>query len=410
MSFENLKNNYSKLLEFLEKEKYSATVIRCVSREIKNILENAQANQWETYKNIYHAYEHHGLSKDVLRSRRHILRMIERYDVRGEFPDRLRRSYAFESDAYECLPDEFKNLIKFYRSYEGKRGKKETTIYHEALNAVSFLCFQQQRGCRRLDDITEKDVLAFFLSDDGSLARGCSYKKNISAVFKAGLLWENAPCSRILSFLPQLRESRKTIQYLTDEEAGKIRYALYDMENPLSLRDRAIGILLLYTGLRGCDIAGMQIDFIDWDKELLRFHQQKTGVLIELPLSPAVGNAIFDYMDSGRPCCADGHVFISEVQPYRRLASQSVANIALRIYKEADVRQNPGDRRGTHIFRHRAASHMLESGIPRPVISRTLGHTAPDSLEPYLMADFRHLKECSLDVGQFPVPEEVLAI
>ena len=53
---------------------------------------------------------------------------------------------------------------------------------------------------------------------------------------------------------------------------------------------------------------------------------------------------------------------------------------------------------------------MLESGIPRPVISRTLGHTAPDSLEPYLMADFRHLKECSLDVGQFPVPEEVLAI
>ena len=117
MSFENLKNNYSKLLEFLEKEKYSATVIRCVSREIKNILENAQANQWETYKNIYHAYEHHGLSKDVLRSRRHILRMIERYDVRGEFPDRLRRSYAFESDAYECLPDEFKNLIKFYRSY-----------------------------------------------------------------------------------------------------------------------------------------------------------------------------------------------------------------------------------------------------------------------------------------------------
>ncbi|KMW16418.1 hypothetical protein [Enterocloster clostridioformis] len=38
MSFENLKNNYSKLLEFLEKEKYSATVIRCVSREIKNIL------------------------------------------------------------------------------------------------------------------------------------------------------------------------------------------------------------------------------------------------------------------------------------------------------------------------------------------------------------------------------------
>ena len=125
MSFENLKNNYSKLLEFLEKEKYSATVIRCVSREIKNILENAQANQWETYKNIYHAYEHHGLSKDVLRSRRHILRMIERYDVRGEFPDRLRRSYAFESDAYECLRMNSKTSSSFTVVMRGNVEKKK---------------------------------------------------------------------------------------------------------------------------------------------------------------------------------------------------------------------------------------------------------------------------------------------
>ncbi|MFQ9704234.1 MAG: hypothetical protein ACLR0U_23300 [Enterocloster clostridioformis] len=53
---------------------------------------------------------------------------------------------------------------------------------------------------------------------------------------------------------------------------------------------------------------------------------------------------------------------------------------------------------------------MLESGIPGQSSAEPSGHTAPDSLEPYLMADFRHLKECSLDVGQFPVPEEVLAI
>lgn len=410
MSFENLKNNYGKLLDFLEKEGYSATVIRCVSKEIENILENARTNQWETYRDIYHMYEHQGLSKDVLRSKRHILRMLKRYDVNGAFPDRLRRSYAFESDSYVCLPDEFKSLVEFYRTYERERGKKETTIYHEALNTVSFLRFLQQRGCHCLDDVTEKDVLAFFFPGDGALSRGCSYKKNLSAVFKAGLFWKDAPCSRILSFLPQLRESRKTIQYLTDEEAEKIRHALQDMGNPLSLRDRAVGILLLYTGLRGCDIAGMRIDFIDWDKELMRFPQQKTGVFIELPLSHAVGNAIFDYMDSERPRCADRHVFLSEVQPYRRLASQSVANIALHVYKAAGVRQNPGDRKGTHIFRHRAASHMLESGIPQPVISRILGHAAPDSLEPYLMADFRHLKECSLDVGQFPVPEEVLGL
>ena len=53
---------------------------------------------------------------------------------------------------------------------------------------------------------------------------------------------------------------------------------------------------------------------------------------------------------------------------------------------------------------------MLECGVPQPVISRTLGHTAPDSLEPYLMADFKHLKECALSAAAYPIPEEVLAL
>lgn len=159
----------------------------CFQRN-KNILENAQANQWETYKNIYHAYEHHGLSKDVLRSRRHILRMIERYDVRGEFPDRLRRSYAFESDAYECLPDEFKTSSSFTVVMRGNV-EKRNYHYHEALNAVSF--YVSSSSADAADWMTSpKRCARIFLSDDGSLARGCSYKKNISAVFKAGLLWE----------------------------------------------------------------------------------------------------------------------------------------------------------------------------------------------------------------------------
>ena len=74
------------------------------------------------------------------------------------------------------------------------------------------------------------------------------------------------------------------------------------------------------------------------------------------------------------------------------------------------MRQNPGDRKGTHIFRHNLASSMLENSVPQPVITQTLGHTAPDSLEPYLRADFVHLKECALSVEQFPLAKEVLSI
>jgi len=53
---------------------------------------------------------------------------------------------------------------------------------------------------------------------------------------------------------------------------------------------------------------------------------------------------------------------------------------------------------------------MLENGVARPVISKILGHTSPDSLEPYLMADFKHLKDCALSVEAFPIREEVLPL
>ncbi|MGV8983124.1 hypothetical protein [Clostridium sp.] len=71
------------------------------------------------------------------------------------------------------------------------------------------------------------------------------------------------------------------------------------------------------------------------------------------------------------------------------------------------IRQDKGARKGTHIFRHYLASCLMSNGIPQPIISRTLGHTSPDSLEPYLRADFVHLKECALSIEKFSVAEDV---
>lgn len=42
------------------------------------------------------------------------------------------------------------------------------------------------------------------------------------------------------------------------------------------------------------------------------------------------------------------------------LSTQGIANIVTKICRIAGVRQNPGDRKGTHIFRHNLASSMLE--------------------------------------------------
>lgn len=101
------------------------------------------------------------------------------------------------------------------------------------------------------------------MSPDETLIKSCSYKKNIAAVLKACIPYHPKTCPRILAFLPALRETRKNIQYLTSEEVHKIKETLADDGNLLTLRDRAIGMLVLYTGLRGCDIAGLTFETID---------------------------------------------------------------------------------------------------------------------------------------------------
>ena len=216
-------------------------------------------------------------------------------------------------------------------------------------------------------------------------------------------------CPRLLSFLPALRETRKNIQYLTPEEIQKVKSTLVDGENILTLRDTAIGVLALYTGLRGCDIAALTFDVIDWDRDFIDIRQQKTKSPLQLPLTAVTGNAIYDYLTSERPQTESRYVFISQHKPYERLKNQSFGNVADRIMKAAGIRQSKGDRKGFHIFRHHFATALLENGVPQPVISRTLGHTSPDSLESYLRADFPKLKECAINIERFPVPEEVFS-
>jgi integrase len=206
--------------------------------------------------------------------------------------------------------------------------------------------------------------------------------------------------------LPEARNTRKNIQYLTKNEIKKIKFVLEDASS-LSLRDKAIGLLAFYTGLRSCDIAALTFDQIDWKNDLIRIIQQKTGIPLVLPLRAIVGNAVFDYITKERPKSSENTVFLTVNPPYRRLQSPNLHVICVTIMKKADIRNHPGDIKGFHLFRHHLATSLLEKGVKHPVTSQTLGHQSPKSLDAYLEADFVHLKECALTIESFPVKEEV---
>jgi integrase len=177
----------------------------------------------------------------------------------------------------------------------------------------------------------------------------------------------------------------------------------------LTLRDKAIGTLALIYGLRCCDIAKLKVNEVDFDAEEISICQQKTTAPIVLPLTTTAGNAIYDYAELERPQNGSEFIFLSENRPYGRMTESSIGNIAAKIMAAAGIRQNAGDRKGFHIFRHRLATDLLGNSVPQPIISKITGQTSPDSLEAYLSADFVHLKECALSIERFPLRKEVFA-
>ena len=112
-----------------------------------------------------------------------------------------------------------------------------------------------------------------------------------------------------------------------------------------------------------------------------------------LPMPAAVGNAIYDYVTMERPLSEEAYIFLCRAKPYGPLSRGSVWEAVSKVYRAAGVRQGEGERQGTHLFRHHVASALAGNGIARPVISETLGHTAPKSLDCYLSADIQHLRE-----------------
>jgi integrase len=403
MDLQNLKNNYPLLLSYMEAKHYGRQYIRFIEKEINWILDKSENYGWKTYDDVYQTYAEKWKNKHTLANRTRGLLVIKRFDLESQMPDG--RKHYHKPSNYDYLSEEFKLFIDAFRNaIKGKTNKS----YYKSMeySACSFLLRLQKKGINTLDSITEESIFNLFAEDD-KINGSYGFKYYVKTVFKINApFYHSDTCLKIISYLPSFQRRKKNVQYLTKDEIKQVRSVL-DNDTSLSLQDKAIGLLAYYTGLRSCDIAALSLDEIDWERDLIHIGQQKTGVPLTLPLRATVGNALFDYIAKERPEVTENIIFLTVNAPYRRLHTSNLNAICATIMKKAGIRNNAGDRRGFHLFRHHLATSLLENGIQQPVISSTLGHQSPDSLNSYLSSDFSHLKECALSIDCFPVGKKV---
>lgn len=403
MDLQNLRDTYPLLLSCMEAESYSKQYIQYIEKDILWIINESSHYAWRSYDDIYQTYVDKWSNKTTLNHKKRRLLVIERFDLESKMPNGLK--HAHKSSAYDSLSAEFKDFIDTYRNLEGL-GYSKKYLKSTSYMVCSFLLDLQNKGINSFKSVTEESVLDVF-SSDGKICRSYNFKYTVEFAFKTCLpFYGDGICSRMLSYLPALPHIKKNVQYLTKEEMWRIKSVL-EKDTTLSLQNKAICLLALYTGMRSSDICSLTFKSIDWDNDLIRIKQQKTNAALVLPLRAVVGNAIFDYITKERPKSSADTIFLTVNAPYRRLHSSNLNAICVSIMGKAGIRQNPGDRKGMHLFRHYLATSLLGYGVEQPIISSTLGHQSPSSLAPYLSADFTHLKECALNIERFPVRKEV---
>lgn len=405
MAIERVLANSEDLISAMRTRGFSESYVKSVRTELRWPAGHACAHRTLEDACMSRTEE---VGEDTARKVRSIYGLIRAFDLAGRCPSPGEGHVMFERGARLGLRDEFLEVISSFRSDATSRGLRDSTINGCVTSASTFFVALQGMGGSSLAGVTERDVVFLFIGD-GALPSSWSYRENVSLVLSAELGELGEDARRVRSFLPPARRSRKNIQYLTEgEDARRVRSALARDDSGLCLRDRAMGWLLLLTGLRACDVAGMLTASLAWESDEIRIVQRKTGAPLTLPLLPVIGNALLDYLELERPDSVDPHLFLSRRPPHGPIGSTCVSDAASRVYDAAGVRTEAGDRRGTHLFRHNAATRMVDAGVPRAVVSATLGHADPGSLDRYLAADVERLRSCALDVGGFPVREGVL--
>jgi len=166
-----------------------------------------------------------------------------------------------------------------------------------------------------------------------------------------------------------------------------------DREKPLGLRDLAILEVLYSCGIRVSELAGLNLNSIDFDQRLVKVFG-KGGKERIVPIGKEAINAVKAYLESteGLRRHAQGD---RETQPlfvnFRggRLSTRSIAKIVKKYGREVGLMTDISP----HDLRHTFATHLLDGGADLRSVQELLGHASLSTTQKYTHVSLDRLME-----------------
>jgi len=291
------------------------------------------------------------------------------------------------------VPEPVARAVDDYVRVVASRGVRPATVRNNRAMVTRFLVFADQAGVEKVADLTA-DVVHGFVATITHPATKTTYLYFLRSYlgFVVDTCGADAGLKELFPVIRGHRDAGLPSVYYGDE----IRCVIAAADTGRTpLRNRAVILLAVLTGMRSSDIRGLRLDQIDWAARTMSFTQSKTGEPTCLPLPDEAMFAIVDYWRGERPACDDPHVFIRSTAPFT--AVSGFQTIITRCFVAAGV-DITTRHHGTHAFRHSAAVNMLSTGVQYPVIAAVLGHQDVNTTRRYLRVDVEALRGLSLEV------------
>jgi len=270
------------------------------------------------------------------------------------------------------------------------RNYSEFTIEQRETTVRAFIAWAAGEGVRDAHAVTPKLIEAYRLklhqhrkADGAPLAVRTQIARlvTVRALFRwlalEGIVAAN-PCANV--DLPR-GERRLPGNILTESEVEAI-LALPDWRTPMGLRDRAILETLYVTGIRRTELTRLRLHDLDAGRELILVRKGKGGKDRVVPTGERALAWLVAYAAKARPELSAGaaetdRLFLTAwgtpIQPKKLTARVSAYVSAARLNKSGSC----------HLFRHAAATHMLEHGADIRFIQALLGHECLDTTRIY---------------------------
>lgn len=314
----------------------------------------------------------------------------------------IERAFA-EVAAIQLVPTMQRTLRDYQQYCKDRLHVQPTTLDRRTKELTIFLDFLHSRKGRTLEEIQALDLSEFVSCRDHLRPKSVSRLVSDVRSFLRYLTMRGILQRDLSGELPRIRVPRDAaIPSVWDQELVIRLLGAVDRSSAKGKRDYAILLLACRLGLRAGDIRQLKLEQLHWDDSTIEVTQSKTGIPLILPLTGEVGDALIDYLKSGRPATAHREVFLKVNPPFDPfLANSNLHHIVTYWRRLAGIQFRTAQKRGMHSLRHTLATRLLQKGTPFPTIAEILGHTSLESTRIYAKADVEALRSVSLD------PEEV---